>query len=79
MAVEGEKNTIKVTSVQAGPTTVPVTVDSLTNLVQAAAIQIVSHSDTEVTRVQQYKCAMQVTNFILCNILAFIVNWVFQN
>ncbi|KAL1131115.1 hypothetical protein AAG570_012352 [Ranatra chinensis] len=41
-------------------TSVPVTLDSLTNLVQAAAIQIVGQAEPEDNRLQQYKCAVQI-------------------
>ena len=44
-------------------TTVPVTIDGLSNLVQTAAIQIVSQADADQVRLQQqYKCAVQVCN-----------------
>uniref|UniRef100_A0A1B6C732 Protein krueppel n=1 Tax=Clastoptera arizonana TaxID=38151 RepID=A0A1B6C732_9HEMI len=54
---ESEKNTMKLTAAPGG-SSVPVSVDSLTNLVQTAAIQIVNHPDPDANRVQQYKCTI---------------------
>lgn len=50
---------------------VPVSIDSLSSLVQAAAIQIVSQHDNDDARLHQYK--VQVSYYTICFILVCII------